>query len=462
MSAPPLTPRPAGSDVAPGTARRHVLGMLGLLGAGGAAAGLSGCGSVLAGVAGTGPSRDSLTFWNLFTGGDGSHMVEMEQKYERANPDVTLNAVPLSWGNPYYTKLILATLGNRPPDVGISHLSRLPTLARANILEPLDPAVLARHGLTADKFTGAAWRKAQVDGKQYAIPLDTHPFVMYYNTEICKKAGLLGPDGRIRTIEGTDGLVDALRACQKVTGTYGGVVNINADPSTCWRWFDTLYGQLGGQVLAADGTKIVLDDQKAEKVLRYQQELTVRRKLMPSNIDGNGVTQLFAGGKVGLLFDGNWQLPTYQATKMPFSMAPVPNVMGGTYHCFADSHSFILPRDAHRDAARLDRCLGLVRSLLEASMIWAGGGHVPAWKPVQESAAFRKLKPQSEYVAAANAAVYDPAGWYSGAGADFENIMGATVGAVEAGQIDPAAAIAQIRRKLGQFTDKPAPVGGVA
>lgn len=441
-----------------GASRRAVLASLGLLGLGAT----TGCGSVLAGVAGTGPPADALTYWNLFTGGDGSHMVEMEQKYQKAHPEVDLNAVTLSWGTPYYTKLALAILGDRPPDVAVTHLSRLPTLAAGNLLEPLRDTDLARHGLTADDFTPAAWRKGRVDGRQYAVPLDTHPFVMFYNLDVCRKAGLLGPDGKIKKIEGTDGLIDAMAACKKVTGHYGGVVNVNADPSTCWRWFDTLYGQLGGEVLADDGTRIVLDDDKAAKVLEYQRELMLTRKLMPSDIDGNGVNQMFATGKVGLLFDGEWQLPTYQATDLKFSIAPVPNVMGGTYHCWADSHALILPRDGDRDDRKRDLSIGLIRGLLDASMIWAQGGHVPAFKKIQDSPAFAKLEPQAEYVPAAEAAIYDPAGWYSGAGSDFENIMGFAVAASEAGQQSPAATIRQMRTKLNQYASRPAPVGGTS
>ena len=36
----------------------------------------------------------------------------------------------------------------------------------------------------------------------------------------------------------------------------------------------------------------------------------------------------------------------------------------------------------------------------EHSLEWAGGGHVPAYLPVQESAEFKALKPNSDYVVA--------------------------------------------------------------
>lgn len=444
----------------PVVGRRGLLkgaGLLGMAGIGGAA--LSGCGTgVGTGIAGTGPGADTLTYWNLFSGGDGVRMVAMEDAYKKADPATTLNSVTLSWGNPYYTKLALATLSKRPPDVGISHLSRMPTLARAGLLAPFDEQALAKHGMTPDKFTAKAWNASHIDGKLYSLPLDTHPFVLYYRTDICKKAGLLDSDGRLKPIRGADGFVAALKAAAKVTGQYGGVVNINADPSTGYRWFITLYAQLGGSVLEDEGRTVVLDDDKAVKALTFMQELTVKQKLMPSSIDGGGVTQLFSTGKVGFLLDGEWQVTTYQATKVPFSMEPVPNIFGGTYACFADSHTFVLPADPGRSTQRLDLTMGFLRSLLDNSLTWAEGGHVPAWEPVQTGKAYHSLQPQSRYIAAAQAAVYDPAAWYSGAGSDYETVVGSAVASAETGQMTPAQAVATMRSGLKKYAGTRPPV----
>ena len=115
--------------------RRTLLRGAGLLGLGGL---LSGCGSAfVSGMAGTGPPGNTLSYWNLFGGGNGVRMLTMQQGYQKQHPGINLDAVTLAWGNPYYTKLSLATLGNRPPDVGISHLSRASILAHAGLLEPL-------------------------------------------------------------------------------------------------------------------------------------------------------------------------------------------------------------------------------------------------------------------------------------------------------------------------------------
>jgi multiple sugar transport system substrate-binding protein len=181
---------------------------------------------------------------------------------------------------------------------------------------------------------------------------------------------------------------------------------------------------------------------------------------MPGSIDYQGAIALFASGAAGFHLNGEWEITTFQTAKMPFSMTLVPNVFGagGKYAVQADSHTLVIPRGGARDVKQLDRALGFVKSMLDQSMTWAEGGHVPAWQPVAQSEAYKKLTPQSNYAAAADAAVYDPPGWYSGSGSDFEILMSSAVAGVEAGQLSPADAIAQVRSKLETLASAPSPV----
>ncbi|HEY0530693.1 MAG TPA: extracellular solute-binding protein [Actinoplanes sp.] len=422
-------------------------------------AGLAGCSSpIAAGIANTPLSPGTVDYWNLFGGGDGVRMQQMEDAYRRNHPGTPLQAVTLAWGNPYYTKLSLATVGAKPPNVAVSHLTRMKTLVEADLLQELRPDDLARHGMTPDKFNQRAWQAGLVNGKAYAIPLDTHPLVLFYNTKICKEAGLLDSAGNLKPISGQQAFLDALTRVQKVTGKYGATHGINADTASPWRVFQTFYAQLGGQVLGANGTQVLLDDAKAKQVLSYLRTLTVEKKLMPSSIDYQGAIALFASGASGFHINGEWEITTFQTAKMPFSMTLVPNVFGGPYAVQADSHTLVLPKQPDQDRAKLDRSLEFISSMLGESMTWAQGGHVPAWQPVATSEAYRKLTPQSNYAAAANAAVYDPPGWYSGSGSDFEILMSSAIGAVEAGQFSVDAAIAQIRAKLSPLAGAPSPV----
>src|SRR5947209_12653177 len=210
-----------------------------LLGAGGLA--LSGCGAFAAGVTGAPVAPGTVTFWDLFGGGDGVRMATMLDTFSKQNPQLGLQHVTLTWGNPYYTKLSLATLGDQPPDVGVSHASRLPIFQSGNLLQELTPDVLAKHGLTPDKFDAKALQACTINGKLYGLPLDTHPFVTFYNTDICKKAGLLDAQGNLKPLDGPDAFVDALTRAQKAGAQWGGVAGIENDTATNWRFFESLY-----------------------------------------------------------------------------------------------------------------------------------------------------------------------------------------------------------------------------
>jgi multiple sugar transport system substrate-binding protein len=96
--------------------------------------------------------------------------------------------------------------------------------------------------------------------------------------------------------------------------------------------------------------------------------------------------------------------------------------------------------------------------MLKSSYTWAQGGHVPAWKPVLDSEKYRKLSPQSHYAAAAQSTIVDPLVWFSGSGSDLENeAWGAFLGVVTGGS-KPKAGLAQFRKAMQTFLDKPSPV----
>jgi multiple sugar transport system substrate-binding protein len=298
-----------------------------------------------------------------------------------------------------------------------------------------------------------------VDGKSYAVPLDTHPFVLFYNTKICKKAGLLDSDGKLAPLESKEALVDAMRKVKKVTGAYGGAIAFTNETATPWRFFQSLYSQLGGTMLADEGTKVTIDEDKALEVLNLMSQLS-KSELVPKALDYQGAVAMFANGDAGLYFQGEWEISTFQTAKLPFSMTTFPNVFGGSdnYAVQADSHTLVVPKQPTDDPDRLKRGLKFIRSMLDQSKTWAEGGHVPAWLPFRDSETYQKMTPQSNYVKAADAAVYDPEGWYSGSGSNFEIIVGSSVGAVIAGQLSPKAAVSQIRSKLSALANTAPPL----
>src|SRR3954464_5650173 len=260
--------------------------------------------------------RGTIDFWHLLGGGDGARLTEMLGKVR----DVNVRPLILPWGNPYYTKLSLAAVGGRPPDVAVAHATRVPGFAPAAPLEPLDPALLARHGLGQDRFLPKPWAAGRIGGTQYAIPLDTHPFVLYVNTELAGKAGLLDGDGVLKNLDGEGALLDALDAVKKATGKSGIVFETRG--VTPWRLFLTLYSQAGGKPILTDGGRTVtLDDAKARRALEFMAE-PAKRGTGGADVDYQASVALFGNQTAAFALNGEWEVTTFQTQKLKFDMRP--------------------------------------------------------------------------------------------------------------------------------------------
>jgi multiple sugar transport system substrate-binding protein len=245
-------------------------------------------------------------------------------------------------------------------------------------------------------------------------------------------------------------------AFKKASGQWGTVTEIRG--VSLWRLFLTLYGQQGGgPMFSEDGKELTLDNDKALRGLDFMQELGSGRKLLPTDLDYPASIANFSNKTAGTMLQGEWEVTTFQAAKMPFDMTPVPNILGEPVSQ-ADSHAFVIPKSPGRSDERLDAALTFVAGMLGASYTWAQGGHVPAWRPVLESEKYRKLAPQSHYAAAAAKTVVDPPVWFSGSGSDLENeAWGAFLG-VMTGTAKPQAGLNQFRSAMQKFLDKPTPV----
>ena len=449
------------ADRPAGVSRRDLLRAGAVMAAaGGSVAALSGCGSAAAaGITGGKLAASTLQFWSLFSGGDGARLTTMTDNYEKAHGGPgSLQSTVFAWGNPYYTKVSLATVGDKPPDVAVAHLTRAKNLAAAGLLTEITDADLALVGLKQSDFVKRVWDAQKLDGKNWVVPLDTHPFVLYYNRKVCEPAGLLDGDGQLKTIQGRDGWEAALAALKKVTGSTGASVATVNDPSTSWRWFQTLYRQQDGATPFLDdgGTKLTWNEELVTSTLAYIQKLTADG-LMPATIDYGGAETAMFTGDAGFFLQGVWEITTAQGVEgLDFGMVPIPTIFDVPAE-MADSHTFVLPRQ-DRSPEQMKQAMTFVKSMLDQSLTWAKGGHIPAYLPVQNSAAYQKLTPQSDYASAAENAVYDSPAWYSGSGSNFENVVGAQIGLVQQGLASPEAAVASMKSQLTTYTQTPNPL----
>ncbi|MFE4081589.1 extracellular solute-binding protein [Paenarthrobacter sp. YIM B13468] len=393
--------------------RRQLLTGSALLGGGLLATSLTGCG----GAAQATGVRE-IGFWHLLSGGDGTKMQTMIANANQANPGFKVHPTVLAWGPPYYTKLAMASAGGRPPEVAIMHASRVPGYAPGGLIEPWDLGLLAENGITPENFAPRIWEKGQQGGKVFSLALDSHPFIMFYNTDIAGKAGLLESNGQLQEVSSPEGFKAMALEMQKVTKAHGlsfGYLNLG---SQMWRLFYTLYKQHGAEIVLTPGRQMEADRDAAIESLEFMASLFDDTIAAKSGDINTGIAE-FVRGDSGMLFSGGWELPTMKKANLPVDAVTIPTLYG-TPASYADSHSFVLPRQLAVDETKRKDAYKFVSDVLKGSLLWAEAGHIPAFQPVVQSPAYGQLTPQIHYANAADIIAYDPEAWFSGSGSDWQ------------------------------------------
>ncbi|WP_267713467.1 extracellular solute-binding protein [Streptomyces sp. CoH17] len=436
----------------PGLDRRHFLA---------AAGGLTVAGSF--GFAALGTGADALAsgadtrvrYWNLFSGGDGYNMIAMLDSFRRDNPGIDVKDSTLQWGSPFYTKLAMAAAGNRAPDLGVMHLGRVTGFSPGRLLDPWDPALLAEYGVREKDFNPELWKRAVIDGKLYALPLDIHVQLCFYRKDVLRKAGLLGGDGRLVPVTSTDEWFDVLKEAKKATGkglqTLGLHVN---DLNVQWWMFVAFYTQLGGTWFDAANTGVTFDTAKATEVLEF-----LRRHVTDGySVAGAADAEQFVNG-APFTWEGNWSVPVFDTAKLDYGATPLPPVFGRRA-THAESHAFVLPHQSDRSGATNDAAHRLAAYVVRHAQQWAGGGHIPAYTPTLSSAAYRKLQPQSEYVSAMDHQATEPKVWFAGSTGLLAQRLGPVVMSSTAGSAKPESAARRMKGVLTELLAMKNPMDG--
>jgi multiple sugar transport system substrate-binding protein len=349
----------------------------------------------------------------------------------------------------------MASVGGRAPDVAIMHASRVAGYAPGGLLDPWDLDLLAENGVEKSDFLPRVWNKGKINDDVFSIALDSHPFILMYNTDVAKKAGVLGSNGQLAPISSPDQFLEVARAMQGVTGKHGLSYGYLNDGAQMWRLFYTLYRQHDAE-FDLSGAKAKTDQDAAVESLKFIQQLLDGKICTPSGDYGTAVSEFMTGGS-GMFMTGVWELPTALKAGIPFDAQPIPTLYG-TPAAYADSHAFTLPHQSSPDETQRRAVYKFVSDLLKGSFGWAEAGHIPAYQPVVESAKYQNLLPQAHYAPAAEILNYDPTAWFTGSGSDFQNYFLETVQSVYLNGADPAAGFDAFVRRVNVQLAKPNPV----
>ncbi|MEZ3179811.1 extracellular solute-binding protein [Streptomyces pimonensis] len=399
-----------------------------------------------------------VRYWNLFSGGDGYNMIAMLDSFREDNPGIEVKDSTLQWGSPFYTKLAMAAAGNRAPDLGVMHLGRVTGFSPGRLLDPWDVELLARYGVKESDFNPDLWKRAVIDGKLYALPLDIHVQLCFYRKDVLRKAGLLGADGRIVPVTSVDAWFDVLKEAKKAAGRGLQTIGMwSADQNFQWWFFVAFYTQLGGTWFDDANTEVTFDTDKATQVLEFLRRHVADGYANPDFAGGAGAEQFVNGGP--LVWEGNWSVPVFDSAKIDYGATPLPPVFG-RQATHAESHAFVLPHQSDRGGAANEGAHRLAAYIVQHARQWAAGGHIPAHTPTLSTAAYRKLDPQSEYVSAMDHQATEPKVWFAGSTGILAQRVGPVVVSSTMGSAKPDAAARSMKSTLTQLLASKNPMDG--
>jgi multiple sugar transport system substrate-binding protein len=254
------------------------------------------------------------------------------------------------------------------------------------VIIPLDD-VASNLGLQESDFAPLVWKAGEYNNKRYGIPLDMHPFGLYYNKALMEEAGL-DPDSPPQTRDEYEAALEEF----KRSGIQGSWVSpFLFTGGLTW---ECLLFQFGGSLYNEDVTKAVFNSDAGVEALEWLVGL-VENEYSPSDIAQDAELEAFQQGKNALHWNGIWQINAFKEEEaLDWGVAPVPQI-GSEKGVWSGSHNFVIMNQQPLDDNKVQASKVFINWISEKSIEWAKAGQIPARKNVRDSEEFQNLPEQS-------------------------------------------------------------------
>ena len=411
--------------------------------------------AALAGITATSAAaQETVVWWDFLSGGDGVRMKQLISDFNAAHEgEITIDATTLEWGVPFYTKVQTAVPVGEAPDIMTYHASRIPLAVEQGLLSELTPADFETMGLSEGDYAPATWDAVSVDGKQYAVPLDTHPIVLYYNKDLLSAAGRLNEDGTPMGLDSREGFTETLQALKDNGVTYP-LGSVTADGNFMYRTIYSLMGQQDGELIT-DGEFLAGDNaDKLANALGVLAEWT-NDGLQSTYTDYPATVALFTSGEAAMMINGVWEVPTMTDLQndgklFEWGAVELPVIFDHA-STYADSHSFAVPNGNDMTPEKRAAVLEVMGWISKNSLLWATAGHIPAYGPVTASDDYAQMEPNATYSSLTENMIFDPKTPLAGVAGPIFDVMSTYFVPTLNGEMDPAEAVEEIKLELNDL-----------
>lgn len=189
-------------------------------------------------------------------------------------------------------KVLREAITRQMPDVSFQGLNRIRVLVDRNVAQPLDGYIKAEKNFGVQGFHQAMFDIGTQNGKVYALPFAISLPIVYYNTDLVKRAG--GDPDKLPT--SWESLIELANKVRALGGDVNGIT-MAWDITGNWLWQAPVFSQ-GGAMLSGDEKKVAFDGPAGQYAIDLYARLVNDAK-MP-NLAQADSRATFAAGKTGI------------------------------------------------------------------------------------------------------------------------------------------------------------------
>ncbi|TPW28933.1 ABC transporter substrate-binding protein [Martelella alba] len=266
--------------------------------------------------------------------------------FEKAHPDIHVDAVYAGNYTDTTTKAMTAAKNGTPPTVAVLLATDIFTLMDNEVVEPMDDFIKTDDDKTwVEGFMPAFLASAKVDGHLWAVPFQRSTAVEFYNKDAFRAAGL-DPEQPPKT---WDELVEmgqklTLKDASGTVTQYA--IGIPGNSGSAQWLFGALAAQNGARLMSDDGKTTYFNDPKVVEALQFWVDLGTKYGIHPDGIQQWGTTpQDFLEGRLAMAWTTTGNLTNIRKNaSFDFGIAPYPGhpdpasvLGGGNLYIFKDA-----------------------------------------------------------------------------------------------------------------------------
>jgi multiple sugar transport system substrate-binding protein len=241
---------------------------------------------------GTGPASGTITVWAM--GAEGENLPKLAKEFESANPGVKIQVTAIPW-DAAHDKFTTAITANKTPDVAMVGTTWMGEFAGLGAIDPT-PAQIDK-----SVFFEGAQKTTEVGGTSYGIPWYVETRLVYYRTDLAKKAGINSPP------TDWEGLKSMAKAMQDKAGAKWGI-GLQAGGVGSWQSVMPFAWSAGADLTKDGGKAYNFDSPEVLKATKYYQSFFtdgISDKAAPATPT---TEPDFASGKVPMFISGPWMM----------------------------------------------------------------------------------------------------------------------------------------------------------